>query len=165
MPANTTESIRELCLSFPHTTERVQWVYNLVFKVGGKMFAIMALEPVPVFLTFKASDESFAELTERPGIVPAPYLARAKWVGLENGDALSPQELASLLRVSYDLVVEKLPKRTRENLAAAKPKPANRKSTKRKSTKRKPPQRKPKSRRRKQKAGSHFEPAQPSQIF
>jgi len=122
MAINTVESIRKLCLGFPRATEQVQWGYDLVFKIGGKMFAITPLEPAPVFLTFKATDESFADLTERPGIIPAPYLARAKWVALENADALSPQELASLLRLSYDLVLAKLPKKTRERLASAKPK-------------------------------------------
>jgi len=117
MAVNSVESIRKLCLGFPHTTEQVQWGYDLVFKIGGKMFAIAPLEPAPVFLTFKAAEESFAELTERPGIIPAPYLARAKWVALENADALSPQELAPLLRLSYDLVLAKLPKRRQENLA------------------------------------------------
>ena len=63
---NTVESIRKLCLGFPHATEQVLWGYDLVFKIGGKMFAITPLEPAPVFLTFKANDESFAELTERP---------------------------------------------------------------------------------------------------
>jgi len=134
MAANSVESIRKLCLGFPHATEQVQWGYDLVFKIGGKMFAITPLEPAPVFLTFKADDESFAELTERPGIIPAPYLARAKWVAMENADALSPQEMASLLRLSYDLVLAKLPKRTQENLAAAKPK---RKSSVRKTKHRK----------------------------
>jgi predicted DNA-binding protein (MmcQ/YjbR family) len=60
--------------------------------------------------------EDFAELTERPGIIPAPYLARAKWIALESRDALSPAELAPLLRSSYDLVVAKLPRKTRESL-------------------------------------------------
>jgi len=122
MAVNTVESIRKLCLGFPHATEQVQWGYDLIFKIGGKMFAITPLEPAPVFLTFKATDESFADLTERPGIIPAPYLARAKWVALENADALSPQELTSLLRLSYDLVLAKLPRKTRERLASAKPK-------------------------------------------
>jgi predicted DNA-binding protein (MmcQ/YjbR family) len=121
MAINTVESIRKLCLGFPHATEQVQWGYDLVFKIGGKMFAITPLEPAPVFLTFKATEESFADLTERPGIIPAPYLARAKWVALENADALSPQELASFLRLSYELVLAKLPKKTRERLASAKP--------------------------------------------
>ena len=122
MAVNSVESVRKLCLGFPHATEQVQWGYDLVFKIGGKMFAITPLEPAPVFLTFKATDESFADLTERPGIIPAPYLARARWVALENADALSPQELASLLRLSYDLVLAKLPKKTRERLASTKPK-------------------------------------------
>jgi predicted DNA-binding protein (MmcQ/YjbR family) len=121
MAVNTVESIRKLCLGFPHATEQVQWGYDLVFKIGGKMFAITPLEPAPVFLTFKATEESFADLTERPGIIPAPYLARAKWVALENADALSPQELASFLRLSYELVLAKLPKKTRERLASTKP--------------------------------------------
>jgi predicted DNA-binding protein (MmcQ/YjbR family) len=67
--------LRELCLSFPGATEQIQWGCDLLFKVGGKMFAITPLEPAPVCLSFKASPEKFAELTERPGIIPAPYLA------------------------------------------------------------------------------------------
>jgi predicted DNA-binding protein (MmcQ/YjbR family) len=114
--------IRKTCLTLPHVTEHIQWGNDLVFKVGGKMFAVTPLEPAPVWLSFKASDENFATLIERPQIIPAPYLARAKWVALENADALSPQELASLLRLSYDLVLAKLPKKTRERLASTKPK-------------------------------------------
>jgi len=118
MPMNSVESIRKLCMSFPHATEQVQWGYDLVFKIGGKMFAITPLEPARVFLTVKVDDESFAELTERPGIIPAPYLARAKWVALEHADAVSPGELASLLRTSYDLVLAKLPPKIRASLSA-----------------------------------------------
>lgn len=72
------ECLRRHCLSLPHVTEQVQWGDNLVFKVGGKMFAVAPLEPAEVWLSFKCSDEEFAELIERPGIIPAPYLARAK---------------------------------------------------------------------------------------
>lgn len=112
--------IRDLCLSFPHTTEQIQWGDDLVFKVAGKIHAITVLKPAKVWLCFKASPEKFAELTERPGIIPAPYLARAKWVALETREALPSGELALLLRESYDMVVAKLPKRTREALVNAK---------------------------------------------
>jgi len=135
---NTVESIRKLCMSFPHSTEQIQWGYDLVFKIAGKMFAITPLEPAPVFLTIKASDESFAELTERPGIIPAPYLARAKWVALERADAVSPAELASLLRNSYDLVVARLPAKTRAALSSAKPKSKRAGPTAKSVRKRKP---------------------------
>ena len=113
------EWLRNLCLSFPQTTEEEVWENDLTFKVAGKMFAHSVLVPAPVWLSFKASDESFAELTERASIIPAPYLARAKWVALETKDALPPEELAALLRASYDMVVAKLPKRTREAIASS----------------------------------------------
>src|SRR5258707_658930 len=85
------DRLREVCLSFPGATEQVQWGNDLVFKVGGKMFAVTPLEPAPVCLSFKASPENFAELTERPNIIPAPYLARAQWVALQTRDALAAE--------------------------------------------------------------------------
>jgi predicted DNA-binding protein (MmcQ/YjbR family) len=113
--------LRELCLSFPGATEQIQWGYDLLLKVGGKMFAVTPLEPAPVCLSFKASAENFAELTERPNIIPAPYLARAQWVALQTRDALPPEELARLLRDSYDMVFAKLPRKTRDAVSSAKP--------------------------------------------
>ena len=80
------------------------------------MFAVAALEPGPVWLSFKCSAEDFADLTERSGIVPAPYLARASWVGLENEDALSLAELQQLLRRAYEIVLAKLPRKIRGSL-------------------------------------------------
>jgi predicted DNA-binding protein (MmcQ/YjbR family) len=127
--------LRELCLSFPGATEQIQWGYDLLFKVGGKMFAITPLEPASVCLSFKASPENFAELTERANIIPAPYLARAQWVALETRDALPAEELARLLRNSYDMIFAKLPKKTRE--AVSGPKPAARKARSKKPAKKK----------------------------
>jgi predicted DNA-binding protein (MmcQ/YjbR family) len=111
--------VRQQCLSFPQASEQVIWEGDLTFKVAGKMFAHTVLEVAPVWLSFKCSAEDFAELTERNGIIPAPYLARAQWVALETKDALAPDELASLLRKSYELVVAKLPKKTRVILSKA----------------------------------------------
>ena len=108
--------LREICLSFPGATEQIQWGDDLLFKVGGKMFAVTPLVPAPVCLSFKAAPESFAELTERQNIIPAPYLARAQWVALQTRDAVSQEELTRLLRESYDLIVAKLPKNMREML-------------------------------------------------
>lgn len=97
------------------------WGNDLTFKVARKMFAHAVLEPAPVWLSFKTSPDNFFELTERPNIIPAPYLARAKWVALETKDALSSAGMSALIRESYDLVVAKLPKKTRDSLTAAKP--------------------------------------------
>lgn len=112
--------VRQHCLSLPNATETVQWGHDLVFKIGGKMFAVMPLEPAPVCLSFKCSPEDFAELVERPGIIPAPYLARAHWVALEANDAVPRAELRQLLRQAYDLVLAKLPKKTQTALETRK---------------------------------------------
>jgi len=129
--------LRQVCLAFPGATEQIQWGNDLLFKVGGKMFAATPLEPAPVCLSFKASPENFPELTERPNIIPAPYLARAQWVALQSRDAVPLDELAQLLWESYDLVVARLPKKIRDSLSIAKAastKPSKRKSTRKKRT-------------------------------
>ncbi len=108
--------LRRSLRSFPHVTENVQWGDNLVFKVAGKIIAIAALEPAETWLSFKCSPEDFADLVERPGIIPATYLARANWVALETEDAIPSAELKQLLRKSYDLVVAGLPRKTRATL-------------------------------------------------
>lgn len=110
--------VRNYCKKMPHATETVQWGDDLVFKIGGKMFAVLVLIPAKVWLSFKCSPEEFAELSERPGIIPAPYSARYHWVALETQEALSVAELERLLRQSYSLVVEKLPKTARAALSA-----------------------------------------------
>jgi predicted DNA-binding protein (MmcQ/YjbR family) len=107
--------IRQYCLNFPNATEVMQWE-SLVFKVAGKIFAIAALEPGKYFLTIKCPPEKFEELLERPGIAPAPYLARAKWIALEDPDAVSQGELKAMIADSYRAVAAKLPKKTREAL-------------------------------------------------
>jgi predicted DNA-binding protein (MmcQ/YjbR family) len=106
--------VRELCLSFPAATEKVTWGADLTFRISEKIFAVTVLEPAKVWLSFKCSAEKFAELTERAGIIPAPYMARNQWVALETKEALPKDELAGLLRGSYQLVFSKLPRKTQE---------------------------------------------------
>jgi predicted DNA-binding protein (MmcQ/YjbR family) len=120
--------LRPYCLSFPHATESLQWE-ALVFKVAGKIFAAAALEPERHVLFIKCAEEKFAEMIECPGIAPAPYLARAKWIAFESEDAVPHKQLRSLIRESYDLVFAKLPRKARAALAepAAKSAPAPRK--------------------------------------
>src|SRR5690349_13050940 len=104
-------SLRSLCLSLTHASEKISWGHDLTFRVNDKIFAVTVLEPAPVWLSFKCTPETFAGLTERMGIIPAPYMARAKWVALETKEALASDELTRLLRESYALVFAKLPKK------------------------------------------------------
>ncbi|MEO8594432.1 MAG: MmcQ/YjbR family DNA-binding protein [Candidatus Solibacter sp.] len=108
--------IRKYCLSLPHTTETLQWGDNLVMKIGGKMYALVNTEPDEHWLAFKCSEEDFAELCEREGVVPAPYLARAHWVALEREDTIPRVELKRLVRKGYDLVFAGLTKKAQSAL-------------------------------------------------
>jgi predicted DNA-binding protein (MmcQ/YjbR family) len=110
------EWVRGFCIAMPHATESIQWGNDLVFKISGKIFAVLVLEPAKVWLAFKCTPEEFAELIERPGIIPAPYSARYHWVAVETVDSLSMTELKQRLRHSYDLVAAKLPKKGRAAL-------------------------------------------------
>lgn len=111
------ETTRAYCLSFPHATENVQWGNDLVFKIAGKMFAVTIFEGASKYaLSFKCTEEKFAELVERDGIDPAPYSARYHWVAVERFDVMSEKELKALLRNSYEMVLNKLPKKVRAEL-------------------------------------------------
>ena len=99
----TLETIREICRAFPAVTEDVKWGNDLCFCVGGKMFAAMDLNP-PHGIGFKCTPEDFGDLTERPGVRPAPYLARAMWVQEEvHGSAPRRRDFERLLKSAYDL--------------------------------------------------------------
>ena len=112
----TIDWVRTHCLGLPHVTEDVKWEDDLVFSIGGKMFAVVNLEPGATWLSFKCTAEEFAELSERPGCRAAPYLARANWVALDHPDALASREVARLLTRAYELVFSKLSKKMQRRL-------------------------------------------------
>jgi predicted DNA-binding protein (MmcQ/YjbR family) len=117
----TIETVREICRQLPAVTEDVKWGNDLCFCVSGRMFAIVDLNP-PHSIAFKCTPESFGELVERPGIRPAPYMARNFWVQEEQlGDVLDRQELEPLVRASYELVVARLPKSQHPSAESAGP--------------------------------------------
>lgn len=114
------EFVREVAMSLPNVTEQIQWEDHLLFKIGGKMFAVTSLGPVGVRLSVKSTPEGFAELTEIPGVIPAPYMARNHWVALERWDAVRRSEMEDLIRESYALVLAKLPKKKQAELSTPK---------------------------------------------
>ena len=114
------EAIRTFCLSLPHVDEKVQWGNDLLFRIGGKMFAVVGLDPSHgVLMSCKCTPEKFAELVEQDGIIPAPYVARYHWVGFERLDALPDRELRPLLQNAYQLVRDKLPKKIRDGFESS----------------------------------------------
>jgi predicted DNA-binding protein (MmcQ/YjbR family) len=111
------QAIRAACLAFPAAMLDHPWGEDHdAYKVGGKMFAIVGGTGG---LSFKASRIAFEVLTETGRARPAPYLARAGWLHLDDPDAWPDEELADHLRVAHALVASKLPKKLRTELGLA----------------------------------------------
>ena len=117
------ERARAFLLGLPHVVETMQWGDNLVFwvgdkAIGGKMFCLLNLDAVEQgVVSYAAGPERHAELVEREGMVPAPYMARIYWVAVERWDVLRKVEWESELRAAHELTLAKLPKGVREVLA------------------------------------------------
>lgn len=79
------------------------------------MFCITSFEP-PFTCAFKVHDEDFETLSLKEGWRPAPYLARAKWVQIEDLTACGAAEWKERIQKSYSLIKEKLTKKDRQAL-------------------------------------------------
>jgi predicted DNA-binding protein (MmcQ/YjbR family) len=108
------DQLRSYCLSLPAVTEDVKWGNDLVFSVGGRMFCVAGLE-TPLKFSFKVKDEEYEEMSSREGFMPAPYMARAKWV-LVTQPKLSKKEYKHYIKQSYELVKTKITKKLRTEL-------------------------------------------------
>ena len=109
------ETLRTICLQLPHTTEGIKWGNDLCFMLAEKMYCVTGLTE-PFSCSFKCSDEDYGLLTELPGIIPAPYMARNKWVNIQDPAALSKQEWEHYIENSYQLIRSKLPKKMQQAL-------------------------------------------------
>ena len=111
----TEEDVAQFCLALPGAREDYKWGGVRVFSIAGnKMFALQNLRGAS--LAFKVDKELFLGHVDRPGIHPAPYLARAQWIIMETPYPLATDELQGLLQRSHQLVVSKLPKRVQIGL-------------------------------------------------
>ena len=109
----------DYCKSLPHASWELKWTNALTFMVGRKMFALFILDSdgKATDLWCKADDDLFLSYTGQPGIRPAPYLARARWIALEQR-AMNTAQARKLLSRSRDLVFMKLPKRVQREMHA-----------------------------------------------
>lgn len=114
----TRDEFDAFCESLIGTSHVVQWGGSSVWKVGGKIFAICGPwgDGAHQKVSFKCSDFSYEILTEQPGIVPAPYLARAKWVQVQEAEAMSDQELSAYIAQAHEIIAAKLTKSLRKSL-------------------------------------------------
>ena len=115
----TKSDLESFCMSLPGTKQDIKWGADLCFVVAEKMYCVTSVDG-PLAASFKVLPEEMKTLTEREGIIPAPYMARNNWVYVETAKSLTPKEWKYYLKQSYELVVEKLPKKTQERLTTKK---------------------------------------------
>ncbi len=126
----TNDAIRDFCLSLPHVTEVVRWGEHLLFKVGGKMFAIIDLDGQSC--AFRCTPEKYSELLEIEDIVRSSHnMWKYQWVTTETLDALPDPDYRDLLTESYRLVRATLPAKVRADLDARDVRPGPRRPRKR----------------------------------
>lgn len=108
----TPEEVAAFCTTLPGASESIKWGSNQVFSIAeNKMFAILGLAGNGKGkLAFKVDDDLFLGFTDRPGIRPAPYLARARWVAMETPYPMAADELEAVLARAHQLVALRLPK-------------------------------------------------------
>ncbi len=112
------------CDALTATTHVVQWGNASVWKIGGKIFAVCSKwgdVGDDNRFSFKCSDLTYTILIEQPGIAPAPYLARAKWVQVQTADAMTDRDLEDYIQAAHTIVARKLTKAQRRELGVNPP--------------------------------------------
>ncbi|MGP6601792.1 MmcQ/YjbR family DNA-binding protein [Ornithobacterium rhinotracheale] len=111
------DQVRDLCLKLPFAEESMPFGKDvLVFKVGGKMFALLSLIPDRRWINLKAEPGEVLRLKEEfSAVMPAYHMNKKHWISV-NFEEISPRDLADWVQQSYDLVKAKLPLKIRKNL-------------------------------------------------
>lgn len=112
----TIDILQSICKQLPGVVEDIKWENHLCFNVGGKMFLITSPDSFPITASFKTDDETFDLLTSREGFIPAPYLARNKWVHVDDLSRMSKKQWQEIVQLSYRLVAAKLTVKLRREL-------------------------------------------------
>jgi predicted DNA-binding protein (MmcQ/YjbR family) len=110
------EEMQSICRNLPGVTEDIKWENHLCFNIGGKMFFVLGLDMSPTTSSFKANEEEFEELSSKEGCMPAPYMARYKWIHVDDLNRFGKKDWERLINESYELVSAKLPKKTKKEL-------------------------------------------------
>ncbi len=105
--------VRDICKKLECVTEDVKWEDHLCFNVGGKMFVVVSMSGPPYSASFKVPNEEFDSWCGRQGVKPAPYLARYKWVHIDDISRMSKRDWQSAASSSWRLIASKLPAKLR----------------------------------------------------
>lgn len=114
----TTAPLHRACSALPGAQETNPFGPHVtVFKVGGKMFALLSVDERPPRISLKCEPALAEQLrAEHPQIVGGFHLDKRHWNTITCDGELPSRMLRDLIEDSYDLVVSKLPKAARAEL-------------------------------------------------
>ena len=110
----TRDELHAAAMALPGAALDIKWGEDHCYCVGGKMFA--GVDGAYTQLGFKASDIAFEVLTETGRAKPSKYLARAKWVTIEDLGSEGAAEVADWLKTAHGLVAAKLTRKLRSEI-------------------------------------------------
>lgn len=115
------EEIREYCLSKPAVTESTPFDnVTLVFKVAGKMFAIIPLDEINLSITLKCDPEKAIALRERySSVKPGYHTSKIHWNTISIDGLIEKKLIQEWIDHSWEMVVKGLNKKQKEVLNAA----------------------------------------------
>ena len=107
------EQFREYCLAKPRVTEGTPFGEDtLVFKVAGKMFALLSLDDVPPRANLKCDPDRALELRDRyEQVLPGYHMNKKHWNTVILDGAIRSETIVEMIDHSYDLVRWKAKKR------------------------------------------------------
>ena len=115
------EAVKEFCRAFPGATEKhIDPPINVLsFRVGDKKFAYFKTsEPEQWRFSIRVSPDRFVELTDQPGVKPARYMGRFRWVSIVDVDEFREEYLMELITSSYETAVRGLSKKLQREIAS-----------------------------------------------
>ena len=116
------EELRTYCLSKPGVTEELPFDNDtLAFKVLGKIFLLTSLdtwEAGNARMNVKCDPQEAIRLREKypDSIFPGYHMSKKHWNTVYINTGLPDNKILHFIKLSYALVVNKLPKKTREEL-------------------------------------------------
>ena len=114
---------REYCLTKPRATEGTPFGQTvLVFKIAGKIFALVSLDEVPATANLKCDPDLALELRDRyEQVGPGYHMNKKHWNTVEIDSGIPVNELRKMIDHSYELVAASLPKARRVKLSGGQP--------------------------------------------
>lgn len=114
----TLDNIRSYCLAKSGTTEELPFDdVTLVYKVMGKIFAIAGMDAS--FINLKCDPDYALELrAQYEEVTPGYHMNKKHWISVEYTGTIPKREICQWIDNSYNLIVARLPKAQKEQLAA-----------------------------------------------